>query len=183
MARPYTLKEIRLPRIGKGRGQGKVTVAEFVGGQAVLKSKLDTDSVPLYFTAIGGMLDDMQPVLTLYADYLVGTHIPKQFETQGAWGGKKWAKLKPKYAAWKLKNYGRLPILVLTGKMRDSFDYTVGKRSMRIVNRRKYWVYHQFGTKHMPARPLIVITAKDRKVMQGATQSYLAEAGAMWKGD
>jgi phage gpG-like protein len=180
MARPPAAqKKVRLPRIGRG----KVTVAEFVGGQMALRPQLDTDAVVLHYRAIGGLINDLQPVLTLYAYYLVNTHIPKQFETQGAWGGKKWAKLKPKYAAWKLKNYGRLPILVLTGKMRDSFKYTVGKRSMRIVNRRKYWGYHQYGTRNMPARPLIVITAKDRKVLQGATQSYLTEAGAMWEID
>lgn len=93
----------------------------------------------------------------------------------GASGG--WAPLQPEYAAWKARNYGPLPILVRTGALAESI---VGARGVPVevdshkmdvrLPEIKYAKFHQYGTREMPARPLVmtppgfaVLAAKDVK--------------------
>jgi phage gpG-like protein len=158
-----------LPRIGKG----KVTVADLLGGQIHVLPQLDTDDVALRFKEIGGRMEDMQPVLGEWGDYITLRHIPANMATEGKASGRKWQALSPAYARWKRKHFGKLPILVLTGAMKGGFNYTLGKRSMRITNRREYWVYHQYGTRSMPARPLIRLTKNDYKELQAMVVMHL----------
>jgi phage gpG-like protein len=163
-----------VPRILKARP--RVTVAEFLGGEMRIKTHFDQDDVALRFKEIGGLLGDLQPVLQEYAEYLIDEHIPEQFRRQGF--PRRWARLSSIYALWKLRRHGRLPILVLSGKMRRGFSYEVGKRVMRITNTQKYWVYHQYGTNRMPARPVMTMTKNDQKRLQLATAAYLAQFGS-----
>lgn len=42
------------------------------------------------------------------------------FASEGAYAGDRWAPLSPRYAAWKLRTHGSLPILRLTGRLGSS---------------------------------------------------------------
>jgi phage gpG-like protein len=63
-----------------------------------------------------------------------------------------WARLTPRYAAWKGERYPGNPILRATGLMQDlAFIYTRGNQF--IVKSTHYGAYNQFGTSKMAARP------------------------------
>ena len=63
-----------------------------------------------------------------------------------------WARLTPRYASWKSRNYPGEPILRATGLMQDlAFIYTQG--NVFKVKSTYYGKYHQFGTSRMAARP------------------------------
>jgi hypothetical protein len=66
--------------------------------------------------------------------------------------GRPWAKLNPRYAAWKAKKYPGQPILRATGTMLDSaYIFTQGNRFL--VRSTDYGPDNQFGIGRQPARP------------------------------
>lgn len=71
-----------------------------------------------------------------------------------------WAKLTPKYEAWKKKNYPGQPILRLTGVMQDTANILPGSNGGFKVETTSYGPYLQFGTKKMVARPWMGIPKK-----------------------
>lgn len=83
------------------------------------------------------------------------------FTEGGGVGG--WAPLQPEYAAWKAVHYGPLPILVRTGALAESI---VGARGVPVeVDSHKmdvrlpgieYAKFHQYGTRQMAARPIVI---------------------------
>ena len=63
-----------------------------------------------------------------------------------------WARLTPRYAAWKNERYPGNPILRATGLMQDAaYIYTVGNKFM--VRSTGYGAGNQFGTPGKAARP------------------------------
>jgi phage gpG-like protein len=63
-----------------------------------------------------------------------------------------WARLTPRYAAWKGERYPGNPILRATGLMQDlAYIYTKGNQFL--VKSTHYGAYNQFGTSKMAARP------------------------------
>jgi phage gpG-like protein len=84
----------------------------------------------------------------------------------GRFKGGNWAWLSPKYQVWKSKNYPGQPILVRDGDLRESLRWSGSslgpggvfdpKPSYVIAGTSiPYGKYHQYGTKHMPARPFL----------------------------
>lgn len=75
------------------------------------------------------------------------------------------APLSPKYAEWKRRHFGELPILRLTGRLRQSLtetsdgDFLYAPERLRVLlgTKVKYARYHQVGTKRMPRRPPVVV--------------------------
>lgn len=108
---------------------------------------------------------DMAPALRDVGD-LLRLHFKAQFLTEGLQGGKKWAPLTPKYAAWKLKKVGPQRILRLHGDLEKSFTNKpmgveeVGPREARFGSDVRYAVFHQFGAPraNLVARPPVVVT-------------------------
>ena len=102
----------------------------------------------------------------------------QQFNTQGGLTGG-WPPLKPRYQAWKDRNYPGLPMMVLTGRLRNSLISRSGEtifmadpQGLRIGTRVPYAMYHQFGTRTMQARPVVPMEAiLDR--MQRILEEYL----------
>lgn len=136
----------------------------------------DLDQFILDLEQMGARGQNMQPALDEVGGYVLGQLIPEQFKKQGT--PKRWAPLSPRYAAWKRRRYGNLPILVLTGRMRKGFKIKTGPRSLSIVNTVKrrggkpYWVYHQYGTRHMPRRPVLQLRMKDRQELRRIVLQY-----------
>ena len=79
--------------------------------------------------------------------------------------------LSPRYKAWKEKNYGKLPILVLTGRSKKTYKVTPtneGGRGSRSALKIKvkvpsYFWYHHTGTKYLPKRDWLALQPKDKR--------------------
>lgn len=70
--------------------------------------------------------------------------------------GNRWAALSPKYKSWKIKHYGSLPKLILSGALLGGV--TIRRDGNRILAETlDYGLYHQTGTSKMPARPYLGI--------------------------
>lgn len=76
-------------------------------------------------------------------------------------GGDQWAPWSKRYAADRAKR-GKTHILVDTGRLRASIRGRVRHDSIVLQTPVEYADYHQFGTRHMPARPFLVFTRRDR---------------------
>jgi len=120
---------------------------------------------------------DMRYAMKKYGDYLVDTHIPRQFSAQGT--PKRWAALSPEYKRWKQMNYGNLPKLVLTDTMRTGFKAKATARQVKITNVRRWWTAHQYGVpgRNLPARPMIQFTQRDDKALVDIAQVYIINLG------
>lgn len=159
---------------------GSRTVVKLIGCEVVITASRGADSVANHLTDVADNAEHFQPVMKQYGDYIISQHIPNQFAKQGT--PKRWARLSDQYAEWKRRNYGNLPKLVLTGRMRGGFKVETGPRSMRVLNRvtagqrgnnTPRWVWHQYGTENMPARPMIQIGKKERDILRRFARSHL----------
>lgn len=92
----------------------------------------------------------------------------ENFASQGTASGKPWMPLDNEYARWKLANHGALPILVVSGTLKDSLTRLRGapneidKKSAVFgtnltVGGRPIARYHQDGTTKMPARKIVFV--------------------------
>lgn len=107
-----------------------------------------------------------KPVLAAMAEHVAGMQ-RHQFQTEGRHYGPGWASLSPGYRAWKMKRRPGRKILVFDGDLRSAaapatargFDiYKVTDRRMEVGvsdAMTPHAKYHQNGTKHMPARPVM----------------------------
>jgi hypothetical protein len=82
----------------------------------------------------------------------------RQFSTLGAFGGNLWEPLSPDYAAWKAAHYPGRPILRREGDLYQAAIHptvtpTAQGVTLRISDPKVD--YHQRGTAHMPARPVV----------------------------
>lgn len=162
---------------------GSKTVVKVVGAQITLRTNADHAMIAGRLEDLGLAAKDMRGAFDQYGEYIVNKHIPNQFKRQGT--PKRWAPLSEKYAQWKRKHYGNLPILVLSGKMRKGFKWQVTPRTMKIVNRvaagqggnkTPRWLWHQEGTDNMPARPMLQIGRKDRDMLIKYAHAHLRAA-------
>lgn len=93
--------------------------------------------------------------------------VGEQFLTEGAARGAPWAPLSPKYKLWKEAHWPGRPILVRTGEMRgallalDAIDVT--RSRMTYEPHSDIAHFHQFGTRYMPARKMLVLRPQDRR--------------------
>jgi hypothetical protein len=162
-----------------GFSQGRKATVKIVGAEIQFSGGVDKADVVDYLNALYVRAQDLQQPLQRFGAYLVDKHIPRQFEAQGT--PKRWAPLSPAYAAWKRRHYGNLPKLVLTGAMQAGFRWQVTLQTLRVINRVKAgqrggvprWTYHQLGTEHMPARPMLQITNKDREQFRQFVYAWL----------
>lgn len=73
--------------------------------------------------------------------------IDERFDDRAAPTGTPWAARKPPTGTW--------PILEKTGRMRRSFKVVATAAQVRVLNDTEYLKFHQTGTKHMVARPVL----------------------------
>jgi phage gpG-like protein len=92
----------------------------------------------------------------------------EQFDSLGARGGTEWPPLSTRYRKWKEKRYPGRPILVLSGRTRESLTrrtgdsyFTADSHRMTIGTKVPYARFHQSGTRRMPKRPIIALTKDD----------------------
>jgi phage gpG-like protein len=125
---------------------------------------------------------DLRPVWdTLRRRFLVTER--KQFDSEGAFGGGKWAPLSPAYGAWKAAHYPGKPILVRTGELRRSLtegpQVTVMEPHLAIFGSAvEYGQYHEEGSAHLPRRPPVQLPAAERREWVRAVQRFIVTGEA-----
>lgn len=114
-------------------------------------------------------LSDFSPALEKIADDFLKLE-QTQFATEGKTGSGGWKALSPDYAAWKAINYPGAKILERDGWLRDSLTVKDAPFQVREISPTEavlgsslnYAIYHQTGTRKMPARPPIELSASDQ---------------------
>lgn len=81
------------------------------------------------------------------------TRVAQRFEAGHDPDGIAWAPLRP--ATLKRKN-GRGSTLVFTGQMLDSLNHQVGQDWVEIGFGQPYAAFHEWGTRHMPRRGMLL---------------------------
>lgn len=96
-----------------------------------------------------------------------------------------WAPLSPSYAAWKATHYPGKTILRRTDRLYASLTsrspdtvWEVTPRTIRFGTRVPYFVYHQTGTRRMPARPpLVLLDGSWRRLVEAVNAFVQPEVG------
>lgn len=146
----------------------RLTIA--LGGEAQLDRTL---------LRITQRIDDWSPAFDAIADQLAQEN-RAQFNSEGRHGSGGWPALSPAYRAWKEKNYPGKPILQRTGRLfkamteRPFSTEQIGVQSMTIGvgDEIPYAEFHQTGTKKMPRRRPLELTAVARNRMTKTMQRY-----------
>lgn len=125
-----------------------------------LHQKLNGDLTPL-MQAIGAVLE---------SSTTERFNVSKQAPDGGYWANLLPSTLKQKTN----QNANDKGILVETGDLMRSITYYADKNSVTIGTPETYGVYHQFGTKHMLARPFLGISDQDEKDIFEMINDYLA---------
>ena len=123
---------------------------------------------------------DYRPVWAFVADDFY-SQIGRQFRSEGVAGGEKWEALTAAYSGWKEAHFPGKPILERTGELLDSLTDPNSPNAVRIEERKSltlgssvpYAIYHQTGTKNMPARPEIQLTEAFKRTTMHHVQQYL----------
>ena len=104
-----------------------------------------------------------------------------QFRTKGEEAGAPWAPLSVAYAHWKEVHYPGRPILQRTGdlyrSLTDSHDSNAVRaaesKSLKLGSRVLYAVFHQKGTRRMPARNEIQLTEAFKQSVRHRLREHL----------
>lgn len=124
---------------------------------ADFRVEVDDEDARLHLERIAAFLVDLRPFWPKVVPLFVGW-MRKQFETEGQFGGRRWAALSPSYAAWKALAYPGRGILVATGDLKGAASRplrTARARSLTLTINDPKLQYHETGTPRMPARPLL----------------------------
>lgn len=104
----------------------------------------------------------------------------KQFSSQGGYGSGGWTALRASTIARKERGGYPMDILVRTGALRDSLiERTSGTvidiqpLKLSLGTSVPHAIFHQRGTRHMQARPLIQLTEGDKRDWMKMLQRYL----------
>ena len=111
----------------------------------------------------------------------------RNWDTQGAFSGKKWAKLDKEYSSWKLNTYGAQGVLVQTGELKNSLTRISGGRgairevdatSMKFGTSLPSAAWHLDGTDDMPARKILFVPKKFGKAVGDAVAEQIVYGGS-----
>ena len=112
----------------------------------------------LGFGQTGALNINWRPVMAkLAAAYQA--YEERVFTTEGAAGLGRWRPLSPAYARWKAVHFPGRPILTRTGALRTAAKQVLAQTDTRLVmgpgHRVPYAIFHEMGTRKMPARPFV----------------------------
>lgn len=80
-------------------------------------------------------------------------------------------------AKYKGQAYAEHPILELTGRLKSSITPSFGKDYAKVGTAKKYGVFHQTGTRKMPARPFLVLPKDEIEKIKNLLLQYLKKSG------
>lgn len=115
-------------------------------------------------------LDELKKVPAKSADAVAKyylTSLKKRFNSMETPDGVLWKPLSEKYKATKPASV-RDKILVLSGRLKDSFTYAVSQQRIAFMTTVPYAVTHQFGSagKNIPARPFLGFSKTNLKEIE-----------------
>jgi phage gpG-like protein len=110
----------------------------------------------------------------------------RQFATEGLATGGSWARLTPLYEVVKAKRFPGQPILTATGRLRagmtspDGPDsvWKPGEKSIDVGTTDPIASFHQLGTPHMKARPILRMQPETMAYLGRELQQFMVAA---WK--
>ena len=155
----------------------------------VIVTKVDAEDAIERLQDIKDRTKNVRPVLKKMAEKLERTW-GENFTTMGALSAKAmlkgaWAPLSPSYYAWKKVRYPMTAdqILVQTGKLLSMVTNAssmpgsnIEDQSMELVVPGQIARWHQFGTRNMPARPIVFVPRNfDRDIAEDLAK-YIVEA-------
>lgn len=100
------------------------------------------------------------------------------FATHGSLVGG-WAPLSPEYGSWKHLHRPGMPLLINTGKLAESLTVKnrlvlrMGLTSMTLGSDVNYAHFHQYGTRKMPRRKVLVVPESVVKAMKKDLAMYV----------
>lgn len=154
----------------------------------VVITKVDAEDAIDRLKDIKDRTKNVRPVLKKAADRLERAW-GENFTTMGMLSAKAmlkgaWAPLSPSYYAWKKVRFPMTAeqILVQTGKLytlvsnaSSNTGSEISDQSMELVVPGKVAMWHQFGTRNMPARPIVFVPRDfDRQIGQDLAK-YIVE--------
>jgi phage gpG-like protein len=128
--------------------------------------------------------DDFRPIFRWARDAL-GRANARNFATRGATSGSPWMPLDDEYARWKLTHGGPKPLLVWSGKLRQSLTSLRGSPNEIDKTKAVFGTdvttskgkplarYHQDGTSKMPARKIVFVPPLFAATMAQKTATYI----------
>lgn len=126
-------------------------------------------------------LGNLEPVMRTVA-VLMKQAIWKNFEAEGRdekGNTRTWQPLAPSTVKqrekYKGKGYGAHPILERTGHLKKSFSTEYSYSYAKVGTGVKYGIYHQTGTRKMPARPMLVLPKEDLENIKKVILRYLTQ--------
>jgi phage gpG-like protein len=149
----------------------------------------NSEAVGKALEAFQGALADNTPALREIADDF-REMVAQQFASEGRAGGTPWAPLgragfaspSPRGMPAPPRAQRAAPLLVRTGALRDSLTgrgagsvEEMDATTLTLGSRLPYAIFHQRGTRHMPARPVIVLTDERRTQWTGIVRGAIEE--------
>lgn len=128
------------------------------------------DYIGQLYQRLGG---DLTPLMLAIGSILENS-TRECFSSKTAPDGTSWQQLKPSTVKQKKGRGGG--ILVERGDLMKSITHHATSHSVAVGTDRHYGKYHQVGTKHMPARPFLGISASDDDNIQDVLNQFLREA-------
>jgi hypothetical protein len=128
---------------------------------------------------LGLMLTDLRSFWPMVTRLWIGW-MGQMFESEGAFAGRPWAPLSPRYAAWKAARFPGKKILTRTGQLRRAATSPTRRATPTVLTltiESEVAVYHQEGTPRMPARPPVFsrLPAAAQEELDRAADQYVRD--------
>lgn len=113
--------------------------------------------------ALGNSFDNLPTAMSEISRYVASFVAGEIFISQGGAIDQPWPRLSPRYEVIKARKFPGRPILVRTGLLIRSFKFSYTGSTARVYNDattkdgERYLKFHQYGTRHMPARVVMAI--------------------------
>lgn len=148
---------------------------------------IDVENADLWGKRLGIMGDALKDLTPVWTAWAIDFHAKERFlfEVEGAAPGfRAWTPLSPRYAAQKRRAGYAGGILVRTGRLRASLTggsadsiTRIKPQDLEVGTRVPYAKYHQGGTRKMPARPPLRVTAAQKRFLLQLIQRFAVNKG------
>lgn len=156
------------------RKLGKTTRIKVYNSEVVFRfQNPDIDEWKRDLDHFSEKFEDFSEVFDAFGGYMLGS-IQRNFQAEGR--PRRWVPLKEATIKQRIRlGYGAGPILQRTGALKSGFYFESTKRTFRMGNRRKYFVYHQLGAPktNLPKRPMLVLQDRDKAEFTRLARKYL----------